>query len=75
MVICPKCSAIIDYLLNWCVAEQEWQAYKFSLSEGHRNYKPVKIFRYIDAQDIYECPRCYAVLFTNAEEAERFLKS
>ena len=67
---CPKCGAEIDHLINWSEAEQ-----KFILrltEKGTPNYE------YVDTvpkdRNEYECPKCHEVLFTDEEEAIKFLR-
>jgi len=75
MPVCPNCGEKINHLINWCRPFQEWQAYRFSITErGFANYESIDLFRFDNEHDIYECPKCRAELFYTAENAYRFLK-
>jgi len=68
---CPKCGEDIDYLINYCkkpacfifeVNEKGYPAY--SLESEAENY--------VDEE--YVCPECDEVLFTDEQDAIKFLR-
>jgi len=70
---CPKCGKEIDYLRDFSPV---WQEYKMIIDEnGDAHYEFVDDSLPIDTiDDEYECPECGEVLFTDEEEAVKFLK-
>jgi len=70
---CPKCGKEIDYLVDYSPA---WQKYEMRIDKnGDAHYEFVDDSLPIDTiDDEYECPECSEVLFTDEEEAVKFLK-
>jgi Zn finger protein HypA/HybF involved in hydrogenase expression len=69
MAICPKCKKEIDYL-NY-VESGEMQ-YKFRVINNNPFFEQDEF--YSDNASIYfECPECGETLFTNIEDAIKFL--
>jgi len=66
MAICPKCKAEIDYLNNYQTGESH------SHFDGE-DYE-TEDFQADGQTNDYECPECSETLFTNEEEATKFLK-
>jgi predicted RNA-binding Zn-ribbon protein involved in translation (DUF1610 family) len=62
---CPKCGEEIDHLINYC---RGWEMFAFDGEE----------YEYIDSFGVdeseYACPECDETLFTDEEEASKFLK-
>jgi hypothetical protein len=67
---CPRCGKEIDYLINVC---EETAKYVFSFDGGKGcDY-------YFDDSwpgdwSVFQCPECDEELFTNEEDAKKFLK-
>ena len=70
---CPKCGKEIDYLVDYSPA---WQKYEMRIDKnGDAHYEFVDDSLPIDTiDDEYECPECGEVLFTDEEEAVKFLR-
>jgi len=69
---CPKCGKEIDYLRDFSPV---WQEYKLTIDKnGDADYEFVDNTTSMDFGDIYECPECGEVLFTDEEEAVKFLR-
>lgn len=71
MPTCPNCGRQIDYLRDFSLV---WVEHKLTVENGGANYEFVdNSFPMDTATDEYECPECHKVLFTDADEAVRFL--
>jgi len=69
-LICPKCGGEVSYL-KYVV--EEIHTYIFERDEyGKFNYTPDDSWP--GDWEEYSCPHCYEVLFTNEEDAQRFLR-
>ncbi len=67
-MICPKCKEEIEHLNNWVSGERK---YRF---DGY-TYEEEDQYSFGDGKtEDYECPECSEVLFTDEEEATKFLK-
>ena len=69
-VVCPKCGKEISYLWDFSKVENR---YRFEIFEGEVDYELVDSYS-LNEIDEWECPECTAVLFTDEEEAARFLR-
>jgi len=70
---CPKCGKEIDYLRDFSPV---WEEYKLTINENgvvHCEFVDGGI-PMDDKDDEYECPECHEVLFTDVEDAIKFLK-
>ena len=66
---CPKCGKEIDYLREFMSEE-----FKLTVDEnGYVHYDLVDA-SVLNRGDEYKCPECGEVLFTDEEEAVKFLK-
>jgi len=71
-VMCPKCQKPIDYLINYC--NNITEEYIFTLRDGEPYYEQTDRFSGLDSETIYVCPECLEELFTDEEDAIKFLK-
>jgi len=70
MSVCPKCGVEIDHLNAYSRGET---LYTFILDgSGEPRYLKKEVIPSCDPDD-YECPKCHEVLFTDEEEATKFL--
>ena len=65
MPFCPKCGKEIDYLHYW---ENALNTAKFD-GEHYHDWDTVETYEYG-----YECPECGFPLFSNEDDAIKFLK-
>lgn len=73
MAKCPKCGKEIDHLRDFSPVWQEFRA--FIGKAGLLDFEDTDNECPMDSHDDeYECPECAQVLFTNAEQAQKFLK-
>ena len=69
---CPKCGKEIVYLRDFSPV---WQEYRITVDEnGDVHYEFIDNSDPMDTGDEYECPECGEVLFTDEEEAVKFLR-
>jgi len=69
---CPKCGKEIDYLRDF---SPMWQEFKMTIDKiGDAHYELVDNSTPMDRDDEYICPECGEVLFTDEEEAVKFLE-
>ncbi len=66
---CPKCGKEIDCLRNFQSGEN---AYDFYVEDGDTHYE-LDEFQPDNNINDYECPECSETLFTDEEEARKFL--
>jgi len=67
---CPKCGNEIDELINY---SKGWEKHRFWIdSQGYPQYEMDEFIP--DEGNEWECPECNEVLFTDEEEATKFLK-
>jgi len=66
LVKCPKCGAEINYLVNW---QSTLTKHLFDGSDYSKQDEEIT-----DGVNDYQCPRCDKVLFTNDEDARKFLR-
>ena len=66
---CPECKREISYLFLY---ELIGKKRKFFLDK--QNDAEVNTITQLEDEDEYECPKCYAILFKDWDEAEKFLQ-
>lgn len=75
MPACPECGKEITQLRDFSPA---WQEFKAAIGkDGYMNFEDEHNVFPMDGQepgDELECPECGQVLFTDVEEAEKFLR-
>lgn len=69
-IVCPKCGKEIDELVHWQTCEVK---YRFYLDEnGEEYYEQTNIAGGDEPE--YDCPLCGSKLFTDEQDAAKFLK-
>jgi len=72
MPVCPKCGEEIGHLMGYA---RVWQEYKMSIDrEGDEWCEFTGLSTSTNDSDEFNCPECTRLLFTDIEEAKRFLK-
>lgn len=64
---CPSCHKKIDFLDNFQSGVKVWRFDGDNYSSTHDDFIPD------DERNDYECPECFEVLFTDEEDARKFL--